>query len=95
MPKGNHDLIVSDVEAVTSVVRNLGASISPESIRDCYRLENFSPDSRSRSILVKLRRRKDVISILSKRSSLHAPCTIKPDVTPKQRETEAMLLSER
>ena len=30
-----------------------------------------------------------------KRGSLHAPYAIKPDMTPKQRETEAMLLGER
>ena len=96
-PKGTklHDRITSDLEEVTSVVRNLDASINPESICDCHRLGKFVPNSRPRPILVKLSRTREVFSILSKRGSLHAPYNIKPDMTPKQRETEAMLLRER
>ena len=79
-PKGTKlcDCITSDLEEVTSVVRNLDASIKPESVCKCHCLVKFVPDSCSRPILVKLSRSKDVLSILSKRGSLRTPHIIKP-----------------
>ena len=67
----------------------------PMAIKDCRRLGKFSPDNkRPRPILVRFNSCSVVMEILSNCSSF-APYIIKPDLSPKDRIREKILLKER
>ena len=63
----------SDISSVVSVFSALDSSIQSHSVRDCFRLGKFSPDTtRPRPILVKFVRVVDVSKIFSpKKSTVH------------------------
>ena len=85
-----------DQQNVLKVLSNLDSSINLSSVKDNFRLGQFKKDViRPRPILVKLLRSGDVQSILSKRGSLQAPISIKPDMTTEERDNEKILLNQR
>ena len=86
----------SDQQNVLKELSNLDSSINPGCVKDTFRLGKYKKDSnRPRPILVKLLRSSDVQSILSKRSSLKAPISIRPDMTLEERDNEKILLKQR
>lgn len=84
-----------DQQHVLENLSNLDSSINLSSVKDTFRLGKFQKDSnRPRPILVKFLRSCDVQSILSKKSSLQAPISIKPDMTSEERDNEKILLNQ-
>ena len=66
------------------------------SIKDFFRLGKFKTGQiRPRPILLKFLRVLDVTSLLSDRGKFNPPIVVKPDVTPKERNIESLLLRER
>lgn len=98
-PKGTHwtTRALRDLNSAASTLSNIENTISSHSIRDCYRLGKFSESSkRPRPLLIKLSRSHDVTTILSKRSSLKgSDIVIKPDMSPTEKTTNAILLKQR
>ena len=89
-----HTRLSTDLNEVTSVLSSINTNISSNSIRDCFRLGKYSTN-RSRPLLVKLTRSCDVHTTLSLRLSEFPGVFIKPDLSPKDRHTESLLLKER
>ena len=86
----------SDLSNAITVLSSIHKEIEPKSVKDCYRLGEFSPsNSRPRPILVKFIRVSDATGILSKRSGLTRPHVVKPDMPPEQRERDSVLMRER
>ena len=85
-----------DQHKVLKQLSHLDSSINPSCIKDMFRLGKHNKDSsRPRPILVKLLHSCDVQCILSKRSSLEAPISIKPDMTIEERNNGKILLKQR
>ena len=73
----------SDLASVVSVLTTLESSFHSQSIKDCYRLGKFNPESnKPRPILIQFVRAVDVTNILAKKGRLAQPFYIKPDMTP-------------
>ena len=86
----------SDLASVVSVLATLESSFHSQSIKDCYRLGKFNPESnKPRPILVQFVRAVDVTNILAKRGKLVQPFYIKPDMTKEKRQAESILMKER
>jgi len=85
-----------DFSDVCSILTSVDTSISPQAVRDCFRLGKYKPD-KDRPIMVKFVRSHDVVSVLSNRKNLasHPGISIKPDLSPAQRKAESILLKER
>ena len=86
-----------DLDEVTSIFSTLDESFQINSVRDCYRLGRYSVNRpRPRPVMVNLNSTVVVVNLLSKKkNSLMAPISIKPDLSPEGRKTEAVLLKER
>ena len=84
-----HDL---DTAVVT-----LNKEINHSSIRDSFRLGKFKQNqARPRPLLIKLNRAIDVITILANRGSLNDnSILVKPDMSPQEKQKEALLLKHR
>ena len=97
-PKGTAQHIRSenDIKAFTSILSSVRSSISEFSVRDCIRLGKFS-ENHCRPILVIMSRSNDVLAILGKKRQLsqHPHISIKPDLVPKVRKIESILLKQR
>ena len=79
-----------------SVLATLESSFHSQSIKDCYRLGKFNPESnKPRPILVQFVRAVDVTNILAKRGKLVQPFYIKPDMTKEKCQVESILMKER
>ena len=86
----------SDQQNVLKELSNLDSLINSGCVKDTFRLGKYKKDSdRPRPILAKFLHSCDVQSILSKRGSLKAPISIKPDMTVKERDNEKILLKQR
>ena len=102
MPSGSSRFIRQrhDFREVSAAISDLEqCSDHSSSIRDCRRLGKYvtsKSESKHRPILVSLNSTADVDNILSSRSKLQSsPISIKPDLTPAERKTNALLLKER
>ena len=84
-----------DLNFISSTFSKIDPDFNNLSIRDHFRLGKFSPDNKPRPILVKLNRASDVSGILRGRRSLDHGIHIKPDMTPRERFIESLLLKER
>ena len=85
-----------DQHKVLKEFPHLDCSINPSCIKDMFRLSKYNKDSsRPRPILVKLLRSCDVQCILSKKSSLEAPISVKPDMTIEEHNNEKTILKQR
>ena len=85
-----------DLTATSKIISVLDEEISPASIRDCFWLGKFKARaSRPRTVLIKLNRVMDVVSILSKCDQLPDDISIKPDMAKEEQQTEATLFKER
>ena len=86
----------NDLNSIAEVISSTDCMVDSTSIRDHFRLGKYRQDHiRPRPILVKFNRTSEVSNILSKRSSLSRPLSIKPDLPPDQRLCESALLKER
>lgn len=84
----------NDFESVASIIS--GATGNSHGVRDCRRLGKYNRESsRSRPILVSLNSTEDVRKLLSSRRSLPDHIRAKPDLSPDERQVEALLLKER
>ena len=91
-----HMRVRRDFERAGSVLSQIEPAVTEVNIRECYRLGKFKVGN-TRPLLLKLSRLVDVTSILSGRHKLSASpkVRIKPDLTPKERKVEQLLLMER
>ena len=98
-PKGTHryDRFNMDEQSVVKVLTSLVPTLSPQSIKDCYRLGKYRESNHHpRPLLVQLNRTRDVSHILAKRGSLSSPgIRIKPDLSADERKSLSLLLAER
>ena len=85
----------ADLESVVSLFSRIDSSNTSQCIRDCFRLGKFSHNDRPRPLLVKLIRVSDVNKILSNSRLIPKPYMFKPDMSPSQRQCEAILLKKR
>ena len=87
-----------DEASIVHHIQKIVPSFNVLSIRDSFRLGKYCvSNDRPRPILATLARSSDVELILSKRSSLplSGPIRIKPDLSPEERHSEKILLTER
>ena len=80
----------SDIDAVSELVSDLNCNVSPQSVRDGFRLGKFKAHSRPRPILAKLGRETDVLSILKNKKSASSHISIKPDLSKEDRVSKAI-----
>ena len=87
----------SDLSSVLKELSSLNSSITPDCVKDTFRLGKYkSKSNRPRPILVKfLIHSGDVQSILSNRKLLKSKISIKQGMTPEERNNEKVLLAER
>ena len=91
-----HMRLSNDYSALTDIFATLDSNFGDYSIRNYYRLSRFSTEAcLPHPILVSFNRASDVFNILHKRSSLPQSIIIRPDMSPKQRSQEALLLKQR
>ena len=85
----------SDLSSVLKELSSLNSSLTPDCVKDTFRLGKYKSNSnRPRPILVKFLRSGDVQSILSNRKLLKSKISIKPNMTPEERNNEKILLAE-
>jgi len=90
------DRLENDLKSIANEFANAKLPIEASSIKDCFRLGKYKPDStRPRRILIKFLRSTEATVALSKISTFQAPVRIKPDLTPEERIAESALLKER
>ena len=97
-PQGTPRLewLTQDLSKVQSALSKVSSSIQSQAIKDCYYPGKFNlQNSKSRPILVRLKRIADVHCILSKEGALSSPIIIKPDMTTEERHRESVLVKER
>ena len=88
--------LAKDSSSVISIFQKINSNLNESAVRDCFRLGRFNQSrDRSRPILVKLNRTIDVANILSNKSSYPENITIKPDLSPKEREIDKLLMKKR
>ena len=85
----------SDQNNATAIFSELDNSIQPFSIRDAVRLGKYNPTGRPRSLLVTFNRSSDVTTILSNRTQIKSPYTVKADLSKQARAIESHLLKAR
>ena len=87
---------MQDLENITNAFVNADLPIETSSIRECFRLGKYKPDtSHPRPILIKFLRSTEATMALSKVSAVKAPVHIKQDLTQEETEVESFLLKER
>ena len=85
-----------DLQNILSTLSTIDSSLTSSLIKDFHRLGKFSASKPSpRPILVKFLRTFEVEYVLSKRSLLEHPASIKPDMPRDERASEAAFLKER
>ena len=91
-----HVRSAEDLNHVTTIASALDMNVTSASIRDCVGLGKFK-ENHTHPVLVKFVRSSDVSSILNNRKNLSImpDITIKPDLSPKERRVESLLLKER
>ena len=83
-----------DLDTAVVTLNKLNNEINHSSIRDGFKLGRFKQNqARPRPLLIKLNRAIDVITILANRGSLDDRS--KPDMSPQERQKEALLLKHR
>ena len=85
----------SDLCSVVSALSSVDPTTQSPSISDCFRLGKFSQSSRPRPILIRFIRVADANRILTKRSNLSHPFSLKPDLPFQQRVQNSLLLKQR
>ena len=89
------DHLKQELEQVTEIPTGIEKFVSPQSIRDSFRLGKYRESSEHpRPVLVKLNTY-DVSSILSSRQNLRKGLNIKPDLSPAEHAIESLLMKER
>ena len=85
--------MTKDTKAVINLFQAISPQISEQSVCDCLRLEKYS-DRRHRPIFVKLFCTCEVSTILASRVKLSEipGISMKPGMTPKEKEVESVLL---
>ena len=80
-----------------SILSKVNNGINSNSVRDCLRLGRYHKDqNRPCPLLLKLYRAVDVISVLSNPgANQDKSISIKPDMTPDEKQKEALLLKKR
>ena len=82
----------SDLSSVLKEISSLNSSITPDCVKDTFRLGKYKSNSnRPRPILVKFLHSGDVQSILSNRKLLKSKISIKPDMIPEECSNEEIL----
>ena len=82
-----------DIKSATSAFSNLESPIDGSSIKDCYHLGKYNAQaSHPRPLLVKFIRYTDASNLLNSKSILSKPVYVKPNLSPKERATELLLL---
>lgn len=91
-----HERATRDLSNATQIVQKICPEVSAHSIRDCTRLGKYVPE-RKRPLIVTLARSCDTTSILSNRRKLAdmPGISVKPIMTPQERQHEKVLLQER
>ena len=85
-----------EVEKVMEIFASIDKDVGPQSIRDCFRLGKYKePNSRPRPVLVKMNRSIDVINLLAVHRNPPDHLTIKPDLSPEERELDSILMKVR
>ena len=85
----------SDLSSVVSALSSIDPTIQSLSISNCFRLGKFSQSSRPRPILIRFIRVAVANRILTKRSNLSHPFSLKPDLPFQQRVQNSLLLKQR
>ena len=87
----------NDRQAVQSVLNSLEEGSGHTGImRDCRRIGRYVPNKgQTRPILVSLSSTMDVANVLSRRRLLQRPISVRADLSPRDRETESILLHQR
>ena len=88
----------NDQQAATKIVQDLCADISEQSIRDCSRLGRYNPEKQTcRPLVITLARSCDTTAILVNRRKLSEMpgISIKPVMSPQERQREKFVLQER
>ena len=85
-----------DIDSTVSILSSVHPSITTYSVNDCLRLGKYA-ENRCRPILVKLNRPIDVPTILANRAKVDPSLkiSIKPHLSPAERQIKAILLKER
>lgn len=87
---------VKDSSSAITIFQKLNSYLNQSAIRDCFCLGRYNKSHDCPGpILVKLNRSTDIANILSNRSSFPENITIKPDLSPKEREIDALLMKKR
>ena len=91
------DRVKHDIQSSVSILSKLNDDIQANSVRDSFRLDKFKKNQTCPlPLLLKLNQVIDEISVLSNRTSIkNENITIKPDMTPEEKQVESLLLKER
>ena len=86
-----------DLDTAVDILNKLNNDINHLSIRDNFRLGKYKQNQdRPRPLLIKLNRAIDVVTILANRGSLNdKSITVKPDMSPQEKQKEALLLKQQ
>jgi len=86
-----------DLDSTVTTLNKLNNDIYHSSIRDNFRLQKYKQTQGcSRPLLIKLNHAIDVVTILANRSSLSdKSITVKSDMSPDEKQKEALLLKQR
>jgi len=86
----------ADLTNTMSIMTQVSSEISSTAISDCYRLGKYNQNSnRPCPILVKFGRTVEVAMLLNNHRNIPKSISIKPYVTPGEREVESLLLKHR
>jgi len=86
----------ADLTNTMSIMTQVSSEISSTGISDCHRLGKYNQNSnRPRPILVKFGRTVEVAMLLNNRRNIPKGISIKPYMTPGEREVESLLLKHR
>jgi len=87
------ECLKADLTNTMSIMTQVSGEISSTAISNCYRLGKYNQNSnRPRPILVKFGRTVEVAMLLNNRKNIPKGISIKPYMTPGEREVESLLL---
>jgi len=90
------DHLENNLQSINNEFTKVELPIQASSVKDCFRLGKYKSNaSCPRPILIKFLRSTEASLALSKIASFQSPVHIKPDLTPKERQAEKVLLKER
>ena len=85
-----------ELDQIAEIFASIEKNIGPQNIRDSFRLGKYNESSsRPRPMLVKPNRSYDVSTLLAARSKLRKGLTLKPDLSPRERAIDKILMKER